>query len=343
MGLGFRRRCWWGPARTAENCMHPEKRKPPPPHDKHPPRCSLYCILARDGRSAVVFRRGPSKRVLVLRWWLADDRIELGQWFIGRLCERSCDLSPDGNLLVYFAARHKGELPTWTAVSRMPYLTALVLWKCYVDGVGVFDTSRLVTLSTYVDAQAMTSNGRVRSPMSDADLSRFLTVRRQSDRDPATSSIQSAGHGRLLRDGWTAAREAEYSTFGYSNPFLGRAYTSTQIYERPAPRGRSLTNPVVLSCRRFAVDGEPPLAPGFEEFLLRDNVGTKRVFTDCSWVDWQATGDLVFARGGCLYRVAKRHVVDVAADPLENAQLVADLRPMPFEQRPPPDWATRWE
>ena len=32
------------------------------------PSCRLYAILARDGRSAVVFRRGPSKQVLLLRW-----------------------------------------------------------------------------------------------------------------------------------------------------------------------------------------------------------------------------------------------------------------------------------
>ncbi len=32
------------------------------------PQCRIYAILARDGRSAVVFRRGPSRRVLVMRW-----------------------------------------------------------------------------------------------------------------------------------------------------------------------------------------------------------------------------------------------------------------------------------
>ncbi len=32
------------------------------------PQCRIYAILARDdGRSAVLFRRGPSRRVLVLR------------------------------------------------------------------------------------------------------------------------------------------------------------------------------------------------------------------------------------------------------------------------------------
>ncbi len=69
------------------------------------PACRVYAILARDGRSAVVFRRGPSRQVLVLRWWLGDDRIEPGQWLKGRIYERRCDLSPDGDLLIYFAAK----------------------------------------------------------------------------------------------------------------------------------------------------------------------------------------------------------------------------------------------
>jgi len=45
-----------------------------------------------------------------------------------------CGLSPDGNLLVYFAGKFRqrdqasGYGYTWTAVSRPPYLTALALW-----------------------------------------------------------------------------------------------------------------------------------------------------------------------------------------------------------------------
>ena len=92
------------------------------------PACRIYAILARDGRSAVVFRRGPSRQVLVLRWWLDDDRIEPGQWLKGRIYERRCDLSPDGDLLIYFAAKWETPMSTWTAVSRTPYLTALAVW-----------------------------------------------------------------------------------------------------------------------------------------------------------------------------------------------------------------------
>ena len=48
--------------------------------------------------------------------------------FKGRIYERRCDLSPDGQLLGYFAADRLSGFGTWTAVSRPPFLTALALW-----------------------------------------------------------------------------------------------------------------------------------------------------------------------------------------------------------------------
>jgi hypothetical protein len=85
----------------------------------------LFVILARAAPVAVVLRRGPSKDVLLLRWDLATDSFEAGQWLSGRIYERRCDLSPSGERFIYFAANHRPPLGTWTAVSRPPYFTAL--------------------------------------------------------------------------------------------------------------------------------------------------------------------------------------------------------------------------
>ncbi len=88
--------------------------------------------MARESDEAVLFRRGPSKQVQLIRWETSTDRFEQGQWFKGRIYERRCDLSPNGRLLVYFAAtwkeRHGPMKGSWTAVSRPPYLTALARW-----------------------------------------------------------------------------------------------------------------------------------------------------------------------------------------------------------------------
>ena len=67
----------------------------------------LFVILARAARVAVVLRRGPSKEVLLVRWDLATDAFEAGQWLNGRVYERRCDLSPSGELVVCFVASYR--------------------------------------------------------------------------------------------------------------------------------------------------------------------------------------------------------------------------------------------
>src|SRR6266540_2392115 len=93
----------------------------------------LSVILARRAAVGVIFRRGPSDLVELIRWHTAADTFERGQWFKGRIYEHRSDLSPDGSLLVYAASKH--HVPpdpkvgaSWTAVSKPPWLTALTLW-----------------------------------------------------------------------------------------------------------------------------------------------------------------------------------------------------------------------
>ena len=88
----------------------------------------LYAILARRAPVAVVFRRGPSNRVLLIKWNTDSDTFEEGQWLKGKIYEGRCEISPDGELLLYFAANWRKPYLSWTAVSRPPYLTALALW-----------------------------------------------------------------------------------------------------------------------------------------------------------------------------------------------------------------------
>ena len=70
-----------------------------------PVPCRLLVILAREAPVAVIFRRGPSKLVELIKWHTDIDTFERGQWFKGRIYEDCSDLSPDGSLLIYFAAK----------------------------------------------------------------------------------------------------------------------------------------------------------------------------------------------------------------------------------------------
>jgi hypothetical protein len=95
-----------------------------------PPR--LFVVLAKDAPLGVVLRRGPAPWYHVILWHTDTDEFEHGAWFKGRIYEERCDLSPDGQLFLYFALQgsrwrtsYKGS---WTAVSRPPWLQALVLW-----------------------------------------------------------------------------------------------------------------------------------------------------------------------------------------------------------------------
>jgi hypothetical protein len=95
------------------------------------PAARLHVILAREAPLAVVVRRGPAKEVCTLLWNRRTDEFTLGQWLRGRIYEDRCDLSPDGRYFIYFAydgRPHREHGPSWTAISRAPWLKAIALY-----------------------------------------------------------------------------------------------------------------------------------------------------------------------------------------------------------------------
>jgi hypothetical protein len=95
-------------------------------------RCRLFVITAAAAPKAIILRRGPSKWYHLTAWDMEHDTFEGGAWLHGRIYEQKCDLSPDGNLFVYFAhniiAIGERILDSYTALSRPPWLHALVIW-----------------------------------------------------------------------------------------------------------------------------------------------------------------------------------------------------------------------
>ena len=109
----------------------------------------LWVLLAREAPVGVIFRRGPSKQVLLIKWDMRRDSFEHGQWLKARVYERRCDLSPNGKLLIYFAANYKRPLYSWTAISKPPYFSAVALWPkgdCW-NGGGWFVDDRKMRLN----------------------------------------------------------------------------------------------------------------------------------------------------------------------------------------------------
>ncbi len=87
----------------------------------------LHVFLARDNpHQGLVLRRGPANQVATIGWNRSNDTFMLGQWCKGRIYEYECDLSPDGKYFLYAATDKRNE-QRWTALSEVPYLTALDL------------------------------------------------------------------------------------------------------------------------------------------------------------------------------------------------------------------------
>jgi len=157
----------------------------------------LHAILARDENIGIVIRRGPSKQVLTFLWNLDNDTFKIGQWLKGRIYERRCDLSRDGKFFLYFAMAEKWNqktTPTWTALSRAPYLKALDFYPKgdAWEGGGLFLNDRKYFLN-------------------DRYYLKHEAERRMSGLECVTNVRAEHAHGaeclsiyfpRLLRDGW---------------------------------------------------------------------------------------------------------------------------------------------
>ena len=80
----------------------------------------IHLLPARKSPYVVVLRRKPSQCFHVVRWNTDTDELEYGSWFTGKLYPLRCDVSFDGQWMVYLALGASGE--TWNGVCRLPFL-----------------------------------------------------------------------------------------------------------------------------------------------------------------------------------------------------------------------------
>lgn len=299
-----------------------------------PAQARLYVLLARLAPRAVIFRRGPSKTVLMITWDTEHDRFQEGQWLRGHLYERRCDLSPSGALLVYFAAKYKrylsqlgrveGAFPTWTAVCRPPYFTALCLWPNHSawNGGGLFESEGRLLLNHGSRVPAC-APGLEPPPPSRLEIVPLGGPHGEDD------TVQ---HPRLLRDGWSLVEAGRSIHQPRSNPHF--VYSPPKDYCRPQPgeTGRQLHRIV----RGLGSENGPWY---LEEFRVEDpKRGWSYLVEGAEWADWDRTGDLLFARRGAIHRLRQR---DLKAGPAAAVEL-ADFAACSFANRRPPAEASRW-
>jgi hypothetical protein len=276
-----------------------------PPGPRFPAR--LHVLLARSGSRAVVLRRGPSKQVCVLGWDRRHDTFEEGQWLRGRIYERRCDLSPDGRYLIYFAMNGRWNSPTggsWTAISRAPWLRALVL-------LGKGDGWHGGGLFTGPDRYWL-NDGYGHRVLQDSKH-----VRRDLDHGPSTSyggECPGVYYHRLQRDGWSFREH------------IGGRLQALSVFEKDLGGGWLL--------RKLAHEEVgAPVGKGCywdEHELEHGERGLRIACPDWEWAERDG-GRLVFASRGCLYRVARPK-----ADALAEPKLLRDFNDMRFVAREAP-------
>jgi hypothetical protein len=290
-----------------------------------PSKARLYVILARSSPLAVVFRRGPSKQVLLASWNTANDKIELGQWFKGRIYERRCDLSPAGELLIYFAGKFKKPIRTWTAVSRPPFLTALAFWpKGDGWGGGGEFISRSKLALNHGDGEMKLGEGFT--------VPRWLRVEPFGPQS-GSGEDEPIWPARLRRDGWKMISYPTKVDFD-SDATVRFQFSEPVIWRKANPKSKKLI--LQMSILGMSERGGDTY---LTEHQVYDSSGRKDSLGRTEWADWSHDGDLLFAKNGALYR-ARRQGNQLT--PLRKAVQVADLSPLKFEAREAPHDVLKW-
>jgi hypothetical protein len=325
--------------------------------DPHAAR--VYGFVAREARKATLLRRGPSKQVRLLCWDLETDTIEAGQWLKGRIYERRCDLSPDGSLFAYFAAKHRGPVAAWTAVCRPPMLTALSFFPkddCWGGG-GLFEDGKSLRLNHTFDKPIAVSHPANKTPKT-RKTPRYMRISALRPwEEPGLEGVpQSAHDGAVARNALNLRISAlgEHSGRGEDNPIEDmrlrrdgwtiidtnstvtknrRAKTGECSYVLDPPAVRQ--KPVGGGMLRLQVSlhgiHEQQGRWHVETMELCGPSGTVRPFGRVDWADADHNGDVLYADAGCIYRLRAKEDSGVITG---EAQLIEDLNAMTFEAVP---------
>lgn len=184
----------------------------------------IHVLLARDAPVGLVIRRGPSKCVATLLWDRRTDEFQLGQWLKGRIYEDRCDLSPDGKHFLYFATKKANYY--WTAISRAPYLKALVLLR---------------QLDSYYGGGLWTGRKSFWSSTGPLILQNYTNADFRID--PNYQPVECFGcryppvyYTRLVRDGWSFRQNVREFVHEPAFAAVGKM-KKVLIFEKPIPGG----------------------------------------------------------------------------------------------------------
>ena len=277
--------------------------------------CRLYVVVAAKAPKALVLRRGPSAWWHLLHWDLAALTVTPGAWFHGNLYPRRCDISADGRLFGYFALKASIGTPGWPgtyfAVSKVPWLEALVAWE---------------TCGTWTWGCQFSEDGE-------------LNVRGCLKSEPFHGSYPnkfSAGAMSVewpKRDVWNETKRGW--RFASKGDSLLAEYPANRslVLRREQPGGAGLALGLIHHGVDFARGGMEGVKV---EYFLQHSPVDVTVMSQAAWADWDHRGRLLMAtREGTL------EVCQCRGTRLERIW-TEDLRERTPDPQPAPSWASRW-
>jgi len=263
----------------------------------------LYAVLARKAPIGVIFRRGPSNQVQLLKWNLETDEIIPGQWLKGRVYEHRCDLSPNGDFLVYFAATYKGPYSTWTAISRPPFFSALALWPKgdAWGGGGLFDANgKGLALNHRSSEMKLAQNFKLPSAFRIRPLGEHSGW---GEDDPILSF-------RLKRDGWVKIKNGEYKQNKHGSK-IWIEYLHPEVWEKKSSLGSSAIH--------MELHGIHERNGSWYLYKCKKIVNDHAIdLGRCDWADINSEGVVYFSNEGCLYRKHMENNINVITDLSDN-------------------------
>jgi hypothetical protein len=262
----------------------------------------------------------------MIKWNVERDSFEYGQWFKGRVYERRCDLSPEGDMLLYFAASFRKPYYSWSAVSRPPFFTALALWPkgdCWGGG-GHFLSRNHIALNHRDGEMNLAQDFSIAERMS---LTQFGEYSGRGEDDPIWST-------RLQRDGWKLIRSPER---------LKDDYGAKVLYEFDPPITWQKPHPLIPETWTLQMEVLGLMEKNGPWYLIDHAIlgkdGEIWNIGRSDWADWSHEGDLLFAQSGCLFRLPWKDRVFGA---IEESRQIADFSKLAFEPREAPEHAHRW-
>jgi hypothetical protein len=271
------------------------------------PAPRIYCIPATKAPVVAVFRRGPTEWAHIGKWNLAHNTYEPGAWLHGRLFPRRSDLSPDGQWLCYFAHKPNATWehgPTYIALSKLPWLTALHAWStCGTWTRGYYFSED--------ESSAALNSSALPIPYS-------------------LNSIPIIQFAQERRRGWLESPDSppRHRTDAWDQHRKARLY-------KPQPGSKGVLHVESLGwaggefSAGQAVDGLRVL------YSLEVN-GELEILDDLQWADWDQQGRLLVATRSGRLQIRKLNGRDFLT---EFDVDLGQLQPDPVE---PPDWATHW-